>query len=332
MDNMNVNRRQFLTVAAASAITPVLNADLWASGYPTRPVHVMVGFPAGGGADILTRIVAEWLQTRLGQPFVVENRPGAATNLATEAVIRAPADGYTLLATTTSNLLNGALYDDLKYDFIRDISPVASLTVQPLVLDVNPSVPARSVPEFIAYAKANPGKINVGNFGAGTISHLAAEAFRQATGIDVVHVPFRGSPAMLTDLIAGHIQAAFDNIPTSLPHIKAGRLHVLAVGTPSRTETLPDVPAMRDFIPDFEAFTIAGIGAPRHTPADIIERLNGEINAGLADPKMSARLAGLGVTIRSGSPADFGALIARETERWSKVIRSSGIKMSANQK
>ena len=324
---MTVDRRQVLSLAAASAISPLVTGRAWAASYPTRPVRVLIGFPAGGGADILTRIISEWLQARLGQPFIVENRPGAGTNLATEVVVHSPADGYTLLATTTSNLFNGALYDDLRYDFVRDIAPVASLTIQPLVLEVNPAIPAKSVPEFIAYAKANPGKINVGHFGTGTISHLAGEAFKRATGIDVVSVPFRGSPAMLTDLLGGHIDAAFDNIPASIEHIKNGRLRALAVTTATRSEALPNVPSVGEFIPGYEAITVAGIGAPKDTPAAIIEQLNKEINAGLAEPTISARLAGLGAMVRSGSPAEFATLIARETERWEKVIRSSGVKL-----
>jgi tripartite-type tricarboxylate transporter receptor subunit TctC len=325
---MNIDRRQMLSLAAASAISPLVGHAALAETYPTRPVRVIVGFPAGGGADILTRIVAEWLQVRLGQPFLVENRPGAGTNLATEAVVRAPADGYTLLATTTSNLINGAMFENMKYDFVRDIAPVACLTVQPLVFEVGPTIPATSVPEFIAYAKANPGKINVGHFGTGTVSHLAAAAFRLATNIDFVNVPFRGSPPMLTDLLGGHIQAAVDNIPTSIEHIKAGRLRPLAVTTASRSEALPNVPTVGEFIPGYEAFTVAGIGAPRGTPADIVAKLNTQINAALTDPKLRSRLAELGATPRPGTPAAFATLIARETEKWGKVIRSAGIKMS----
>jgi tripartite-type tricarboxylate transporter receptor subunit TctC len=324
---MLINRRQVLSFAAATTISPLLAGRAGAASYPTQPVRMMVGFPAGGTADVLTRLVSEWLQTRLGQPFIVENRPGAATNLATEAVVRAPADGYTLLATSTSNLLNGALYDDLKYDFIRDIAPVAGVAVQPLVLDVIPAIPSRSVPEFIAYTKANPGKINMGHFGVGTISHLAAEAFKLATGIDFVTVPFRGSAQMLTELLGGRVHAAFDNLPASIEHIRSGTLHALAVTSATRSKALPSVPAMGESIPGYEAITVAGIGAPRGTPAEIVEKLNTEINAGLADPKLSGRLDELGSTILGGSPTDFAQLIARETERWGKVIRTSGIKL-----
>jgi len=323
----STRRRNFLLAATAVVVSMLIAGPTYAQDYPTRPVRVIVGFPAGGGADVLTRVISEWLQARLGQPLIIENRPGASTNLATEAVVRAPADGYTLLATTTSNLLNGALYDDLKYDFVRDIAPIASLTTQPLVLEINPAIPAKTVPEFIAYVKANPGKINMGNSGTGTVSHLAAEAFRVATGIDFVNVPYRGSAPMLTDLLGGQVHAAFDNLPGSIDHIRSGSLRALAVTTAVRAEALPDVPTVGDFIPGYEAFAVAGIGAPKGTPADIIGKLNAEINAGLADPKLRARLAELGATVLLGTPTDFANLIARETEKWAKLIRSSGIKM-----
>lgn len=318
---MSLNRRQMLSLSAFSAVVPLLPVHAVGASYPTRPVRVLVGFPSGGGADVLTRIVTEWLQARLGQPFVVENRPGASTNLATEAVVRSPADGYTLLATTTSNLINGALFDDLKYDFGRDIAPVAGVAVQPLVLEVKPDFPAKSVPEFIAYAKANPGKVNMGHFGTGTISHLAAEAFKQAAGIDFVHVPYAGSAPMITDLLGGHIQACFDILPASIGHVKSGALRALTVTTGARSKALPNTSAMGEFLSGYEAITVAGFGAPRGTPDDIVRKLNAEINAGLADPKISARLDDLGSTVLGGSPGDFAALIARETDRWNKVIR-----------
>ncbi len=323
---MRVDRRRVLF--AASAALPWLSERAQGAAYPTRPVRVLLGFPAGGTADILTRLVSEWLQIRLGQPFVVENRPGAGTNLATEAAVRAPADGYTLLATTTSNLLNGALYPDLRYDFVRDIAPVASLTTQPLVLEVIPAMPVRSVPEFIAYARANRGRINMGNSGQGTVSHLAAELFRQASDIDFVSVPYRGAAPMLADLLAGRIQAACDNIPASMEHIRSGSLRPLAVTTAARSESLPDVPTVGEFIPGFEAFSVAGIGAPRGTPAAIVETLNAAINAGLADPRLRSRLAELGATIRAGSSAEFAQLIARETEKWARVIQTAGVRMN----
>lgn len=326
--HMSINRRQMLSLACASALSSAFPGSAWATGYPARPVRMLVGFPAGGTADILARMICERLQDRLGQTFVVENRPGAATNLATEAVVRAPADGHTLLATTTSNLLNGALFDDLKYDFIRDIAPVAGVAIQPLVLVAAPTLRAKSVAELIAFGKANPNTLSVGNFGTGTISHLAAEAFKQATGVDFQSVAYRGSAQMLTDLLGGRIQAAFDNIPASIEHIRSEALRALAVTSATRAKALPDVPAMAESIAGYEAITIAGVGAPRGTPAEIIDRLNKEINAGLTDPKLSVRLESLGSTALGGSAADFSNLIARETERWARVIRTSGVKLN----
>lgn len=324
---MVIDRRRLLSRAACVAFAPLLPGRVLAESYPTRPVRMMIGFPPGGGADVLTRITCDWLSQRLGQAFVVENRPGAATNLATEAVVRAPADGYTLLATTTSNLLNGALFEDLKYDFIRDIAPVASLSVQPLVMVVGSDGPARSVQQLIAYAKANPGKISIGHFGPGTISHLAGEYWKQQAGIDAVTVPYRGSAPMLTDLLAGRIQVAFDNIAGPIGHIKAGSLHALAVTTTTRSDSLPGVPSVSEFLSGYEAYAVAGFGAPKGTPADIIAKLNAEINAGLADPKLRARLGEMGVSLLAGTPTDFAQLIARETDKWGRLIKSSGIKV-----
>jgi tripartite-type tricarboxylate transporter receptor subunit TctC len=306
----------------------VLGGRAAAQAYPTRPVRVLLGFPPGGTADILTRMICEWLQARLGQPFVVENRPGAATNLATEAVVRAPADGHTLLATTTSNLLNGAMFDDLRYDFARDIAPIASLTTQPLVLLAASASPVRTLSAFIAHARAHPGASTVGNFGNGTLSHLAAELLKQMLGIDVLSVPFRGSPPMLAELLAGRIDAAFDNLPAAIEHIRAGRLHALAVTGAERSAVMPDVPMVSDVVPGYEALAVAGMGAPRGTPLEILATLNVAINAGLADPPLRARLADLGATIRAGTPTDFAQLIARETEKWTRVIRTSGIRMN----
>lgn len=323
-----VKRRHVLSGAAAAGLSSLAAPWVRAQGYPARPVRVLVGFPAGGGADILTRLITDWLQARLGQTFVVDNRPGAATNLATEAVVRAPADGYTLLATTTSNLLNGALFDDLKYDFIRDIAPVAGLSTQPLVLASTPGLPVRTLPEFIAHARAHPGQLNIGNSGQATISHLAAEAFKAATGLDLVTVPYRGAAAMLPDLLAGRVQATFDNLPPYGPHIRSGSLVALAVTTRARTPALPEVPTVAEFVPGYEAYTVAGLAAPRGTPPDIVERLNAEVNAGLADARLRARLAELGGTPLPGSAADFAALIARETDKWGRLIRASGIKLS----
>jgi tripartite-type tricarboxylate transporter receptor subunit TctC len=325
---MIVDRRRILTLAATAALPGMAAMRARAQSYPARPVRVIVGFPAGGGADILTRLICDWLQVRFGQPFIVENRPGAATNLATEAVVRAPADGYTLLATTTSNLLNGSLFEDLKYDFVRDIAPVACLSTQPLVFAVAASTPARSVPEFIADAKAHPGKVNIGHTGSGTISNLAAEAFKSAAGIDAVIVPYRGAAPMLPDLLSGRVQATFDNLPAYVPHIRSGSLHALAVTTAARSEVLPNTPSVGEFLPGYEAYTVAGIGAPRGTPIEVIDRLNAAINAGLADAGLRARLADLGGTALPGAPADFARLIARETAKWRGVIRASGIKVN----
>jgi tripartite-type tricarboxylate transporter receptor subunit TctC len=323
---MTIQRRTLFRLATTSL--PFVSRGVCAQAYPARPVRVMLGFPPGGGADILTRLICDWLQQRLGQPFVVENRPGAATNLATEAVIRAPADGHTLLATTTSNLLNGALFDDLRFDFARDIAPVASLTTQPLALQVHPALPVRSVPEFIAHARANPGALNISNSGMGTVAHLTGELFRQATGIDAVSMPYRGSAPMFTDLIAGRIQATFENVPASIEQIRAGTVRALAVTSAAPVESLPGVPIMGAFIPGFEAFAVAGIGAPRGTPAAVVETLNAAINAGLADPRLGTRLVELGATIHAGSPGDFARLIARESDKWTRVIRTAGIRIT----
>lgn len=323
---MVLTRRQILSFAAASAVSPVIAGRASAASYPTRPVRVLVGFPPGGGADVLTRTMTEWLQSRLGQPFVVENRPGAATNLATEAVVRAPADGYTLLATTTSNLINGALFPDLKYDFIKDIAPIACISIQPLALVVTPTLPARALPELVAFAKANAGTLNIGHTGTGTVSHLAVEAFKQATGIDAVVVPYRGFAPMAPDLLAGRIHATIDNIASSIEHVRAGSLRALAVTTAARSDGLPGVPSVSELIPGYEAVAVAGFAAPKATDPLIIDKLNAEINGGLADPALKARLAKLGVTTVGGSPADFSKLIARETARWSAVIKTAGIK------
>jgi tripartite-type tricarboxylate transporter receptor subunit TctC len=323
---MVLSRRQILSFAAASAASPLLARGASAASYPTQPVRVLVGFPAGGGADVLTRTMAEWLQSRLGQPFVVDNRPGAATNIATEAVVRAPADGYTLLATTTSNLINGALYPELKYDFIKDIAPIACISIQPLALVVTPTLTARTLPELVAFAKAKAGTLNIGHTGTGTVSHLAIEAFKQATGVDAVVVPYRGFAPMAPDLLAGRIHATIDNIASSIEHIRSGTLRALAVTTAARSDALPGVPSVSELIPGYEAIAVAGFAAPKATGPLIIDKLNSEINSGLADPALKARLVKLGVTTVGGSPADFAKLIARETARWSMVIKTAGIK------
>jgi tripartite-type tricarboxylate transporter receptor subunit TctC len=272
------------------------------------------------------RLIAQWLSERLGRPFVIENRPGVGTHVATEAVVRAPADGYTLLMVTGANAINASLYDKLNYNFVRDIAPVASVIRSPFVLEVYPAVPVKTVPELIAYAKANPGKINMASFGIGSASHLSGEMFKTITGIEMLHVPYRGSAPMVIDLLSGQVQLAFDNLPASIEQIRAGKLRPLAVTTATRSEALPDVPALGEILPGYEASAWIGVGAPKNTPAEIIDKLNKEINAALADPKIKARFADLSGTVVAGSPADFGNLIADEAEKWGKVIRTANIK------
>jgi tripartite-type tricarboxylate transporter receptor subunit TctC len=323
---MKLPRRQFLHLAAGVAALPALSRIASGQTFPTRRVRVMVGFAAGGPADVLARLTGQWLSGRLGQPFIIENRPGAGGNIATEAVVRAPPDGYTLLLVAPPNTINATLYDKLNFNFIRDIAPVASITRSSYVMEVNPSVPAKTVPEFIAYAKANPGKISMASPGNGTAGHVAGELFKLMTGVEMVHVPYRGSAPALTDLMGGQVQVMFDNMTSSLEFIRAGKLRALAVTTATRFEALPDISTVGDFVPGFEASAQYGLGAPRNTPVDVIEKLNKEINAGLSDPKMKARLAELAGAALAGSPADFGKLIADETEKWGKVVKFSGAK------
>jgi len=323
---MKLPRRQFLHLAAGAAALPTVSRVTWAQAYPTRPVRIIVGQAAGSGSDIAARLLGQRLSERLGQPFVVENRPGAAGNLATEAVVRAPPDGYTLLLSNVANAINATLYDKLSFVFLRDIAPVASIFHVPQVMVVHPSVPAKTVPEFIAYAKANPGKVNMASAGIGSVHHVAGELFKFMTGIDMIHVPYRGTTPAMTDLLAGQAQVMFDVTPSSTPHIKAGKLRALAVTTATRADVLPEVPVMGDFVPGFEASAWLGFGAPKDTPAEIIDILNSEVNAGLANPIIKARFADLGATLLPSSPADFGKLIADETEKWGKVIRSANIK------
>jgi tripartite-type tricarboxylate transporter receptor subunit TctC len=320
------HRRRFLHLAAGAAALPALSVIALAQAYPTRPVSIIVGFPPAGGADIIARLLGQRLSERLGQQFIIENRPGAAGNIATEAVVRAPADGYTLLLVTNPNVINATLYDKLNYNFIRDIAPVASIDRVPNVMEINPSVPAKTVPEFIAYAKANPGKINMASGGNGTSQHVSGELFKMMTGVEMQHVPYRGAGPALNDLLAGQVQIMFDTVSGSIGHITAGKLRPLAVTTAVRSEALPDTPTVGDFVPGYEASTFHGIGAPRRTPAEIIDKLNKEINAVLAEPKFMARLADLGASALPGSPADFGKLIAEETEKWGKVVKFSGAK------
>jgi tripartite-type tricarboxylate transporter receptor subunit TctC len=325
---MKLPRRQFLQLAGAAAVAPALPRIARAQTYPTRPVRLVVGFPPGGSTDTIARIIGQWLSERLGQPFIIENRPGAGSNIATEAVVRAPADGYTLLLVFSANAINATLYDKLNFNFIRDIAPVAPIVRFSNVMVVNPSVPAKTVPEFIAYAKANPGKLNMASGGNGTPAHVAVELFKMMTGVDIVHVPYRGAAPALTDLLGGQVQLMFPTVSGSIEYVRAGKLRALAVTTASRWEELPDLPTMGEFVPGYEASSWYGMGAPKNTPAEIIDKLNAEINAGLADPKMKARLADLGGTALVGSPAEFGKLIAEETEKWGKVIRVATLKRS----
>ncbi len=319
-------RRQFLQVASAAAAASALPQVALASEYPVRPVHMIVGFPPGGVTDLGARMVGEWLSERLNQSFVVENKPGASTQLAAEAVVRAPADGYTLLMASSTNAINVALYDKHNYDFVHDIAPVASVVQFPLVLEVHPSVPVKTVPELIAYAKANPGQMNLASFGTGTGSHLAGELFKMMAGIKMVHIPYRGSGPMLVDLLGGQVQAAFDNLPSSIQYLRAGQLRPLAVTTATRLDALPDVPALRETLPGYVASSWIGVGAPADTPADIIALLNNEINAGLLDPQIRAKVANLSAVVLAGSPADFGKLIAEDVAKWSRVVRAADIK------
>jgi tripartite-type tricarboxylate transporter receptor subunit TctC len=323
---MKLPRRTFLQLAAGAAALPTVLQIARAQTYPTRPVSIIVGFPPAGGADIIARLLGQRLSERLGQQFIIENRPGAAGNIATEAVVRAAADGYTLLLVTNPNVINATLYDKLNYNFIRDIAPVASIDRVPNVMEINPSVPAKTVPEFIAYAKANPGKINMASGGNGTSQHVSGELFKMMTGVEMQHVPYRGAGPALNDLLAGQVQIMFDTVSGSIGHITAGKLRPLAVTTAVRSEALPDTPTVGDFVPGYEASTFHGIGAPRRTPVEIIDKLNNEINAVLAEPKFMARLADLGAGALPGSPADFGKLIAEETGKWGKVVKFSGAK------
>jgi tripartite-type tricarboxylate transporter receptor subunit TctC len=322
---MNLPRRRFLHLAAGAVALPALSRSAGAQAYPTRPVRILVSSPPGGTADFLARVMGQWLSERLGQPSVIENRSGAANNVAAETVANAKPDGYTLLLVNPANALNATLYDKLNYNFIRDIAPVAGLLRAPNVMEVHPSVPARTVPEFIAYAKSNPGKVTYASAGTGTLLHVAGEQFRMMAGIDIIHVPYRGTAAALTDLLGGQVEMMCDNISTSIEHIRAGKLRPLAVTTAKRSEMLPDLPTVGDFLPGFDQSAFFGIGAPRATPPEIIDRLNKEINSGLADPKIKARLAEIGAVL-PGSPVDFRKLIAEETNKWGKVIKLVGIK------
>jgi tripartite-type tricarboxylate transporter receptor subunit TctC len=323
---MKLPRRKFLHLAAGAVVLPAVSRSASAQAYPTRPVRIMVGLAAGSSSDILARLIGQWLSERLGQQFVIENRPGAGTNIATEAVVRAAPDGYTLLAVSPGNAINATLYEKLNFVFLRDIAPVASVMRTPQVIVVNPKVPARSVLEFIAYAKANVGKISFASAGTGTSSHMAVELFKMMAGVDLVHVPYRGGGPALTDLIGGQVQVMFPGTTAAIEYIRAGTLRALAVTTATRSEVLPDVPTVGEFVPGYEASLLDGLGAPRNTPAEIVDTLNKAINEGLVDPKMKIRFADFGGMALGGSSADFGKLMADETEKWAKVVKFSGAK------
>jgi len=321
---MKLPRRNFLHLAAGAAALPAFSRIAWAQVYPSRPVRIIVGFAPGGAADIVARLIGQWLSERLGRPFIIENRPGAGSNIATEVVMRAAPDGYTLLLAGISQAVNAALYE--KLNFMRDIAPVAGIMRMPVVMEINLSVPAKTVPEFIAYAKANPGKINMASAGNGVTSHVSGELFKMMSGVDMVHVPYRGAAPALTDLLAGQVHIYFDLMPNSIGYIRAGKVRPLAVTTATRSEALPDLPTVGDFVPGYEVSAWYGLGAPRGTPLEIIDKLNRETNAGLTDANMKARFADLGGTALAGTPAEFGKLLAAETEKWGKVVKFAGIK------
>lgn len=323
---MKLRRRQFLHLAAGAAALPAVSSVAVAQSYPSRPVHLVVGFPPGGPIDVVARLMGQWLSGRLVQPFIVDNRPGAGSNIATEAVIKSRPDGYTLLLVASANAINATLYNKLSFNFIADIAAVAGIIRQPFVVEVNPSVPATTVPEFMTYARANPGKVTMASAGVGTPQHIFGELFMQMTGVKMLHVPYRGEAPALADLLGGRAQVMFASISGSIEDIKAGRLRPLAVTTTRRTEALPDAPSLGDFVPGFEASAWIGIGAPKDTPAGIIDMLNKEINFGLADPTLKPRLADLGGMVLPGPPVQFERLIAEETEKWAEVVRSAGIK------
>lgn len=323
---MKIRRRRFLHLATAAMVLPAAARGVWAQGYPHQPVRLLLGYPPGGSADITARLTGQWLSERLGQPFVIESRPGAGTNLATEAVVRAAPDGYTLLLVPPAAAINATLYEKLNFDFLRDIEPIAGIIRFPNVVVVNPSLPIKSIPELIAYAKANPGKLNMASSGNGSTIHMSGELFKMMTGIDMVHAPYRGGAPALTDLISGQVHVMFDNIPTSAEHVKAGRLRGLAVTGPTRSEVLPELPTVADFLPGYEASAWYGLGAPRRTPGEIVDKLNKTMNAILADPKTKARFTELGGSTLPGSPADFAKYLADETEKWGKVVKFAGIK------
>jgi len=325
---MTFHRRQFLRLAGAAVVLPAVSRGASAQAYPSRPVRVVIGYPPGGSADITARLMTQWLSERLGQSFIVESRPGGGTNIATEAVINAPPDGYTLLLVAPANAINATLYEKLNHNFLRDIVPVAGLIRFPNVVVVNPDVPVKTIPELIAYAKANPGKLNMASSGNGSTIHMSGELFKMMTGVNMIHVPYRGGALALTDMIGGQVQVMFDNIPTAMEFVRSGKLRGLAVTGASRSETLPDLPTVADFLPGYEATSWYGLGAPKGTPTEIIEKLNREVNAILAEPKTKARFLELGASMLPGSASDFGKLVADETEKWGKVVKFSGAKVT----
>ena len=322
-----MQRREFLKRLASAAALPSLSNSARAETYPARPVHIIVGFPPGAASDINARLIGEWLSQRLGQQFIIDNRPGAGSNVGTEAALHAPADGYTLLLVTPPNAINASLYDNLNFNFLRDTAPVASIMRTPMVMEVNAALPVKTVAEFIAYAKANPGKINFASSGNGTGSHVAAELFKSMTGVDIVHVPYRGPAQALTDLIGGRVQVMFDVLTSSIAHIRAGEVRALAVTTAARSAALPDVPTVADTVPGYESSGWAGVAAPANTPAEIVRLLNGAIGEGLADPKVKTSLATLGAAPMAMSPAEFGKFLADETGKWAKVVKFANIKL-----
>jgi tripartite-type tricarboxylate transporter receptor subunit TctC len=324
---MKLLRRQFLHLAAGAAALPAISRIATAQAYPAKPVHIIAGYPPGGVVDIYARLTGQWLSERLGQSFIIENRSGAGGSIAAESVVRALPDGYTLLLTSANDVFNPSLYPDLKYNYMRDIVPIARIAFTPQVMEVNPSVPAKTVPEFIAFAKANPGRLNYASGGVGTGQHLCAELFKMSTGVDMIHVPYRGAAPAISDLIAGQVQVMFDFLPSSIEHIRAGKLRALAIGSPKRWQALPDVPTVSDFLPDFVAGLLFGIAAPKNTPNQVVDRLNREINATLVDPRMKTRIAELGGEALSCSPTQFANLLATEAEKWTMVIRAANIKM-----
>jgi tripartite-type tricarboxylate transporter receptor subunit TctC len=323
---MKLPRRNFLHLAAGAAALPTVSRFACAQAYPSRPVHLIVPFGPAGATDITARLIGQWLSERLGQQFVIENRPGAGGNIATEAVVKSPPDGYTLLYVTTANASNATLYDKLNFNFVRDIAPIAPIVSFPYIMVVNPSVPAKTLPEFIAYAKANPGKINMASPGIGSTPHVNGELFKVMTGTNIVHVPYRSAAAVMTDLLSGQVQLYFGTTASSLEYVRTGKLRALAVTIERRLDALPDIPTVGDFVPGYKASNWYGVGAPKATPAEIVEKLNEEISAGLGDPKIKARLADLGGIALTGSPSDFGKLIVEETEKWGKVVKFVGIK------